>query len=252
MCVGSGSSQPNQGRHAHTRTAHETAKAGQCQPVTASRTASQNAAEPGTVIMAFVERVFSGVQPTGNLHLGNYLGAIRKFVALQEDNDCIYCVVDMHAITMWQDPPVLRSATEQPPEREVAELKAFAGIEETPAQTPSPEPRVNWAASAGRAHAEVALAEKRIADLERANHDLAVQLNARGERVAELEALVRAVESGRIPAKRADDAAVRLRRAKERFLIGDRPGASARIKSLRTVLGREEHQLVAAEMAAYL
>ena len=67
-----------------------------------------------------------------------------------------------------------------------------------------------------------------------------------------LEALVRAVESGRIPAKRADDAAVRLRRAKERFLIGDRPGASARIKSLRTVLGREEHQLVAAEMAAYL
>ena len=67
-----------------------------------------------------------------------------------------------------------------------------------------------------------------------------------------LEALVRAIESGRIPAKRVDDAAVRLRRAKERFLIGDRPGASARIKSLRAVLGREEHQLVAAEMAAYL
>ena len=48
---------------------------------------------------AFKPLVFSGVQPTGNLHLGNYLGAIRKFVALQEDNDCIYCVVDMHAIT---------------------------------------------------------------------------------------------------------------------------------------------------------
>ncbi|WP_439872943.1 tryptophan--tRNA ligase [Rhizobium leguminosarum] len=47
----------------------------------------------------FKKLVFSGVQPTGNLHLGNYLGAIRKFVALQEDNDCIYCVVDMHAIT---------------------------------------------------------------------------------------------------------------------------------------------------------
>jgi tryptophanyl-tRNA synthetase len=48
---------------------------------------------------SFKPLVFSGVQPTGNLHLGNYLGAIRKFVALQEDNDCIYCVVDLHAIT---------------------------------------------------------------------------------------------------------------------------------------------------------
>ncbi len=48
---------------------------------------------------AFKPLVFSGVQPTGNLHLGNYLGAIRKFVALQETNDCIYCVVDMHALT---------------------------------------------------------------------------------------------------------------------------------------------------------
>jgi tryptophanyl-tRNA synthetase len=48
---------------------------------------------------AFQPLVFSGVQPTGNLHLGNYLGAIRKFVALQENNDCIYCVVDLHAIT---------------------------------------------------------------------------------------------------------------------------------------------------------
>ncbi|MCQ0988577.1 tryptophan--tRNA ligase [Jiella marina] len=48
---------------------------------------------------AFAPRVFSGVQPTGNLHLGNYLGAIRKFVALQESQDCIYCVVDLHAIT---------------------------------------------------------------------------------------------------------------------------------------------------------
>ena len=67
-----------------------------------------------------------------------------------------------------------------------------------------------------------------------------------------LEALVRAVESGAIPAKRHDDAFARLRRAKERFLLGDRPGPSARIKRLRGVLGREEHQLVAAEMASYL
>ena len=48
---------------------------------------------------SFKPLVFSGVQPTGNLHLGNYLGAIHKFVALQENNDCIYCVVDLHAIT---------------------------------------------------------------------------------------------------------------------------------------------------------
>ena len=53
--------------------------------------------------MAFVERVFSGVQPTGNLHLGNYLGAIVNFVKLQETHNCIYCVVDMHAITVGMD-----------------------------------------------------------------------------------------------------------------------------------------------------
>jgi tryptophanyl-tRNA synthetase len=57
--------------------------------------------------MAFTERVFSGVQPTGNLHLGNYLGAIVKFVELQKSYDCIYCVVDLHAITVWQDPAEL-------------------------------------------------------------------------------------------------------------------------------------------------
>ncbi len=58
--------------------------------------------------MKLKESVFSGVQPTGNLHLGNYLGAITKFVSLQESYDCIYCVVDLHAITVWQDPDELR------------------------------------------------------------------------------------------------------------------------------------------------
>lgn len=67
-----------------------------------------------------------------------------------------------------------------------------------------------------------------------------------------LEALVRAVESGTIPAKRHDDASARLRRAKQRFLLGERPGPTARIKMMKGVLGREEHRLVAAEMAAYL
>lgn len=67
-----------------------------------------------------------------------------------------------------------------------------------------------------------------------------------------LEALVRAVESGTITAARCDDALMRLRRAKERFLMGDRPGPGRRLRDLRQVLGREEHQLVAAEMAAFL
>ena len=53
--------------------------------------------------------VFSGVQPTGNLHLGNYLGALKNFVALQTKNECIYCVVDLHAITVFQNPKELRN-----------------------------------------------------------------------------------------------------------------------------------------------
>ncbi|WP_374545884.1 tryptophan--tRNA ligase [Rhodoblastus sp.] len=58
----------------------------------------------------FPERVFSGIQPTGNLHLGNYLGAIVKFVALQKTHECLFCVVDLHAITVPQDPKELRDA----------------------------------------------------------------------------------------------------------------------------------------------
>ena len=53
--------------------------------------------------------VFSGVQPTGNLHLGNYLGALKNFVSLQKEMECIYCVVDLHAITTLQRPSVLQS-----------------------------------------------------------------------------------------------------------------------------------------------
>ena len=55
-----------------------------------------------------MKRVFSGVQPTGNIHLGNYLGALRQFVELQEDHECIYCIVDEHAITVPQDPKELK------------------------------------------------------------------------------------------------------------------------------------------------
>jgi len=55
-----------------------------------------------------MKRVFSGVQPTGNIHIGNYLGALKQFVELQNENDCIYCIVDMHSITVPQDPKKLR------------------------------------------------------------------------------------------------------------------------------------------------
>ncbi len=71
-----------------------------------------------------MDRIFSGVQPTGNLHLGNYLGAIRNFVRLQEDNECIYCVVDLHAITVWQNPDELRQST-----REVTAAFIAAGVD---------------------------------------------------------------------------------------------------------------------------
>ena len=57
------------------------------------------------------ERVFSGIQPSGGMHLGNYLGAIRKFVGMQTTHECFFCVVDMHAITVWQDPQKLREQT---------------------------------------------------------------------------------------------------------------------------------------------
>src|SRR5579872_6890111 len=78
----------------------------------------------GVLGMAFQERVFSGVQPSGNLHLGNYLGAIKRFVELQDRYDCIYCVVDLHAITVWQDPAELPRAI-----REVAATYIACGID---------------------------------------------------------------------------------------------------------------------------
>ncbi len=55
-----------------------------------------------------MKRVFSGVQPTGNIHIGNYLGALKQFVELQEEMDCVYCIVDLHSITVPQDPKELR------------------------------------------------------------------------------------------------------------------------------------------------
>src|SRR4051812_13605237 len=81
-----------------------------------------------TVMTAITQRVFSGVQPTGNLHLGNYLGAIVNFVKLQDQFECIYCVVDMHAVTVpvtvWGGPNELRRNT-----REVTAAFIAAGID---------------------------------------------------------------------------------------------------------------------------
>ncbi len=76
----------------------------------------------------FTPRVFSGVQPTGNLHLGNYLGAIKRFVELQATHECLYCVVDLHAITVpisvWGGPKGLTDAI-----RQVAAAFLAAGID---------------------------------------------------------------------------------------------------------------------------
>ena len=74
--------------------------------------------------MAFAPRVFSGMQPTGNLHLGNYLGALTRWVEMQNTHDCLYCIVDMHAITLWQDPVELKTAI-----RSVAAAYLAAGLD---------------------------------------------------------------------------------------------------------------------------
>jgi len=71
-----------------------------------------------------MNRIFSGVQPTGNLHLGNYLGAIRNWVALQKHYDCIFCIVDLHAVTVPQDPAQLKAQT-----REVTAAYIASGID---------------------------------------------------------------------------------------------------------------------------
>ncbi len=74
--------------------------------------------------MTFAPRVFSGMQPTGNLHLGNYLGALQRWVEMQNTHECIYCIVDMHAITVWQNPAELRQAI-----RDVTAAYIAAGLD---------------------------------------------------------------------------------------------------------------------------
>jgi tryptophanyl-tRNA synthetase len=89
------------------------------------------------------KRVFSGIQPTGSLMIGNYLGAIQNYVKLQEEYDCVYCIVDLHAITIQQDPKDLKTRI-----REVSGLLLAAGID--------PKRAILFVQSHVSAHAELA------------------------------------------------------------------------------------------------
>ena len=91
----------------------------------------------------FKQRVFSGVQPSGDLTLGNYLGAIKNWIGLQDTYETIFCVVDLHAITTWQEPDILRNAT-----REVAAGMIASGID--------PKKSIIFNQSQVSAHAELA------------------------------------------------------------------------------------------------
>jgi tryptophanyl-tRNA synthetase len=88
-------------------------------------------------------RVFSGMQPTGNLHIGNYLGALKNWVRIQNDYECIFCIVDLHAVTVFQEPAALRTKIE-----EIAALYLAAGID--------PKTSAIMVQSAVPAHAELA------------------------------------------------------------------------------------------------
>ena len=88
-------------------------------------------------------RVFSGMQPTGNLHIGNYLGALKNWVRIQNDYECIFCIVDLHAITLFQEPSQLRAKIS-----EIAAIYLAAGID--------PNVSAIMVQSAVPAHAELA------------------------------------------------------------------------------------------------
>ncbi|MEE2998567.1 MAG: tryptophan--tRNA ligase [Pseudomonadota bacterium] len=90
-----------------------------------------------------MSRIFSGIQPTGDLHLGNYLGALRNWVDLQNDHECIYCIVDLHAITIWQNPKSLLENT-----REVTAGLIASGLD--------PKKNIIFNQSSVSAHAELA------------------------------------------------------------------------------------------------
>ena len=79
------------------------------------------------------KRVFSGIQPSGEMHLGNYLGAIKNWVEAQHDNDNVFCIVDLHAITVPQDPKELHRRS-----RELAMIYVAAAVIHSPPPIVSP------------------------------------------------------------------------------------------------------------------
>lgn len=89
------------------------------------------------------KRVFSGVQPSGDMHLGNYLGALKKFAKLQHQHECVYCIVDLHAVTVWQDPKTLADQT-----REIASAYLASGVD--------PKKAIIYPQSKVAAHTELA------------------------------------------------------------------------------------------------
>ncbi|PHR91589.1 MAG: tryptophan--tRNA ligase [Robiginitomaculum sp.] len=89
------------------------------------------------------DRVFSGVQPSGDMHLGNYLGALKKFADLQNDHECVYCIVDLHAVTVWQDPAKLAGQT-----RNIAAAYLASGVD--------PDKAIIYPQSKVAAHTELA------------------------------------------------------------------------------------------------
>lgn len=94
-------------------------------------------------MMNLTPRVFSGMQPTGNLHLGNYLGAMVRWVEMQKSHECLYCIVDLHAITLWQDPVELKQSI-----REVTAAYIASGLD--------PKRSIIFNQSQVAAHAELA------------------------------------------------------------------------------------------------
>lgn len=90
-----------------------------------------------------MKRVFSGVQPTGNIHIGNYLGALKQFVELQNDNECVYCIVDLHSITLPQNPKELKKNIQ-----DVAALYMAVGLD--------PKKSIIFVQSDVQSHAELA------------------------------------------------------------------------------------------------
>jgi len=88
------------------------------------------------------QRVFSGIQPSGNLHVGNYVGALKNWVAMQDQYENFFCIVDLHAVTVPQDPEVLRQKI-----REVAAIYLASGLD--------PEKCVIFRQSRVSAHAEL-------------------------------------------------------------------------------------------------